>query len=275
MTAIINTGAESIRVSRDYLPLLLALQTSGAVGVDAATTAALDILEEEGLLRDGDLHPMAGAMLEIIADPGLVVSVERMRLGAVAATTLWVTPRGMVVGSRVEPAVFELKLGAAELVPFHLMQLIHLRPLPQTARFEHVIGVEAMLSAEDSLYQGDSATAVKCLHEAGVADAAGAVELLAARIASWRIHSIWSTSDGSSMAEASGMDCGWLGHVLVRTSERAPSMTLQSATFEEVLAAVRAALPAARRLNRLGRSDQTQLAQPRPQRQQASGDRIR
>ncbi|MCP3973768.1 MAG: hypothetical protein GY720_04670 [bacterium] len=246
MTATLNTGAETIRINRSYMPLLMQLKTTGAVGADAETTAALDRLEAGELLRDGNLHPMADAMLETVAEPGLVVSVERMRLGSIAASTIWATPLGATIGTRVEGGLYELKLASTALLPFHLFQLIHLRPLPQDTSRDVTLRAEAMLSAEARLYSNDESGANAELVAAGVdpVDAESVVAALAARVASWRIHSLWSSADGTETHEAHGMDCGRLGHVLVTIGTEEPTMRLRSATFAEVTAEVRAALPA-------------------------------
>ena len=118
MTATMNTGAETIRIDRSYMPLLLQLKTAGAVGIDEASVSAVSQLEAGHVLRDGQLHPMADAILELVAEPALVVSVERMRLGAIAASTIWATPYGATIGTRVDGGVYELKLANAASSPF-------------------------------------------------------------------------------------------------------------------------------------------------------------
>ncbi len=245
MTATLNTGAEAIRINRRYMPLLMALKITGAVGVDAETTAALDRLEAGELLRDGNLHPMADAILETVAEPGLVVSVERMRLGSIAASTIWATPLGATIGTRVEGGLYELKLANTALLPFHLFQLIHLRPLPSSNTIDVTLPAETMLNAEACLYGDGAPGAIAELVESGLsdADAAQVVAVLTARVASWRIHSLWSSDSGTETHEAHGMDCGPLGHVLVTIGADQPSMRLRSATFAEVTGEVRAALP--------------------------------
>jgi len=245
MTATLNTGAETIRINRSYMPLLMQLKTTGAVGVDAATNAALDRLEAGELLRNGNLHPMADAILDMVAAPGLVVSVERMRLGSIAASTIWATPLGATIGTRVEGGIYELKLANTALLPFHLFQLIHLRPLPQDNSLDVTLPAEAMLSSEARLYSDGEPGASAELIAAGVAraDAEAVVAALAARVASWRIHSLWSSGVGTETHEAHGMDCGRLGHVLVTIGVDKPTVQLRSATFDEVTAEVRAALP--------------------------------
>lgn len=242
MTATMNTGAETIRIDRDYMPLLLQLQQSGAAGVNPDTTSALEALEAGELVDDGELHPMAAAMMELIAAPALVVSVERMRLGAVAAATIWATPGRAVIGSRVDKDLFELKLAAAALLPFHIFQLVHLRPLPLGPAFTYVLPAEVMYAAEAHIHGGDTAAAVAAMDAAGIGDSAAVAELLATRVASWRIHSMWTGPDGSQTAETAGMDCGPMGHVLVTVDED-PSLTLRAAPFNEVLAAIRGTLP--------------------------------
>ncbi len=246
MTAAVNTGAETIRIDRRCVPLLLQLKTTGAVGADEKTSTILARLEEATVLQDGALHPMVDAMLELIASPGLVVSVERMRVGTIAASTIWATPQGAVLGTRVDRNLFELKLIDAAMLPIHIFQMIHLWPRPVAVPFEHRIDPAALFAAEAKLYEGDRPGAVAALDDA-TTEAAEVVALLAGRIASWRIHSVWTTSRGSQNAEASGMDCGEHGHVLVSIGSENATMTIRSATVRDVAAAVRSTLPAASR----------------------------
>ena len=185
MTATMNTGAETIRIDRSYMPVLLQLKTAGAIGVDEASTTALSQLEAGDVLRDGRLHPMADAILELVAEPALVVSVERMRLGAVAASTIWATPYGATIGTRVEGSIYELKLANAALLPFHLFRLVHLRPLPDGEPIDVTLPAEAMLAAEALIYDGDPAGAMQELHLSGVGstDADAAIAILTERSA--------------------------------------------------------------------------------------------
>lgn len=246
MTATLNTGAETIRIDRSYMPVLMQLKTTGAVGIDDATNDAVTQLEAGELLRDGNLHPMADAILDMVAEPALVVSVERMRLGAISASTIWATPQGATVGTRVERGLYELKLANTSLLPFHLFQLIHLRPLPEPNHLDVTLPAAVMISAEVRLHNDGEQSAIDDLVVAGVAEAnaTDVATVLAARVASWRIHSLWTSPDGTVSHEAHGMDCGSQGHILVTIGAAEPTMRIRSASFAEVTAAVRAALPA-------------------------------
>ena len=189
---------------------------------------------------------MADAILDVVAQPGLVISVERMRLGAVAASTIWAAPFGATIGTRVDGGLYELKLATASLLPFHLFQLIHLRPLPEGSAVDVTISAEAMLTAEAAIHRGASEAAMEELVAAGLAgaDAAGVVAVLTSRVASWRIHSLWADGHGGTQThEAHGMDCGNQGHILVTIGSDEPTMRLRSATFAEVTHEIRAALP--------------------------------
>jgi len=245
MTATMNTGAETMRIDRTYMPLLIQLKTVGAVGVDDASVRAISRLEAGRVLRDGQLHPMADAILELVAEPALVVSVERMRLGAVAASTIWATPRGAAIGTRVDDGLYELKLANTDLLPFHLFQLIHFRPLPGGEAIDVTLPADAMLAAEARLYGGDTPGAIEELRGRGVADevAAAAVSILASRVASWRIHSLWSNGTETETRQTHGMDCGPRGHVLATIGSAEPTIRLRSATSADVTAAIRSMLP--------------------------------
>lgn len=242
MTATMNLGGETIRIHRKYMPLLLQLHSDGAVGVNGATTEALEILAAGQILIDGRLHPMAEAIMEIVAEPPLVLSIERMRMRSVAASTIWATPHGAVLGTRVEEDLYELKLASAELIPFHIFQLIHLRPLPDQEPFAATMLPAVLLAAERHVDAGEPEEATAALESAGVEDAAELVARLKSRVASWTIHSIWGRDGAVETRSASGIDCAAAGHVLVSVAEN--EMTLRSARFTEVLCAIRAVLPA-------------------------------
>jgi hypothetical protein len=238
-----NTGAETIRIDPSYMPLLLQLKTAGAV--DDSSASAISRLEAGEVLRDGQLHPMADAILELVSEPALVVSVERMRFGAVATSTIWATPYGATIGTRVDGGIFELKLANADLLPFHLFQLIHLGPLPEEESANVTLPAEAMLAAEALLYGNDRAGAIEELTDSGLSDrdAAAALAILASRVASWRIHSQWKSEDRTEKRHAHGMDCGPRGHVLATIDIAGPTISLRTATFPEVTAAIRSTLP--------------------------------
>jgi hypothetical protein len=240
-----NTGAETIRIDRRYVPLLLRLKTAGPGGIDESPKIALSELEAGKVLRDGQLHPMADAILDLVAEPGLIVSVERMRLGSVAASTIWAAPYGATIGTHVDGGIYELKLANTALLPFHLFQLIHLRPLPNAEPADVTLPAEAMLAAEALLYDGNRTGAILELTAAGVSEAgsAAAIGILESRIASWRIHSLWSNGDGTVTRQAHGMDCGSRGHVLATIGSAEPTISLRTAAFADVTAAIRSVLP--------------------------------
>jgi hypothetical protein len=245
---MMNTGAETIRIDRSYMPVLLQLKTVGAIGPDEASTKALARLEAADLLRAGRLHPMAEAVFESVVDPALVVSVERMRLGAVATSTIWATPSGATIGTRVDGEVYELKLANVALLPFHIFELIHLRPLPQAAPVDITLPSAAMLAVEALLHDNKGDGAMQELKAAGVGDdaAAAAIAILGSRVASWRVHSVWSTKDGNETRQCHGLDCGPRGHILAALGPETTTR-LRGVTFAEVTAALRSALPSSQR----------------------------
>jgi len=243
VTATLNPGAEAMRIDRSYMPLLLQLKMTGAAGPGPASAVALERLEAGELLVDGRLHPTADAVLELVAAPRLVVSVERLRGGRVSATTIWATPDGAVLGGRVDGGLFELRLVTTALLPFHLLQLIHIRPLPLAEETAVTVRASVLYEAESRLEQADVSGAGDVFARNGVADVGRLLSLLDARIASWRIHSLWSSKGGIVNAKAHGMDCGPVGNILVSIEGAEPMFSLRPATFHEVTKAVRATLP--------------------------------
>lgn len=243
MTAMLNPANETIRIDRKYLPLLLELKTAERSGDGPAATAALASLEAADVLSDGRLHPMADAILEIIAEPGLVVSIERLRAGVVATSTMWATPAVAVIGTRVDSTLYELRLASPALLRFHLFETVHLRPRPETAGFAHELPAELMLAAEAAIHDGDPEEATRLLTDSAIDAAAAIVKLLTVRVASWRVHSIWSGTDGPASGAAYGMDCGKMGNVLVDVDAAGPDFRLRAAGFAEVTQSLRETLP--------------------------------
>jgi len=243
MTTMLNPATETIRIDREYMPLLLELKTAEATGVGDATTAAIAALEAADILRDGRLHPMADTILGLVADPGLVVSVERLRAGVVSASTIWATPAAAAIGTRVDGGLYELRLANPALIPFHIFQMVHLQPRPEDGSFAYQLPAEVMFAAETAIHDGDLDKALGVIADAAVSTPAEIVDLLTGRIASWRVHSMWSTAHGPTIRAAYGMDCGRLGNVLVDIDRIGPSLRLRAARFADVVEALRGSLP--------------------------------
>jgi len=241
MTVTMNVGAEAIRIHRSHVPLLLQLYTAGAVGPDPANTKALDELREAEVLLEDSLHPMAAAMAEAIAQAPLVISAERHRLGAIAASTIWAAPHGSVIGTRIDDESFELKLATSSLLPFHIFQLIQLRPLPDSPQLDVTLAADTMVAAEAKVGEGDIATARAIIAEAEVSQPGLMTAVLRQRIASWRVHSVWNADGEAQLGAASGIDCGALGHFLVTVEDE--QLSIRSASFKEVIGAIRGVLP--------------------------------
>jgi hypothetical protein len=240
---MLNPATETIRIDREYMPLLLQLKATQATRVDDSTQEAIAALEAADVLRRGRLHPMADAILGLVADPGLVISVERLRAGTVATATIWATPGAAAVGTRVDGGLYELRLANPALLPFHLFQMVHLQPRPEDSCFVHELPAEVMFAAEAAIHDGDIGRAAQLISGAAVRSPEDVVAILTGRVASWRVHSIWSTANGPVTAAAYGMDCGRLGNVLVDVDPAGPSLRLRSAGFAEVTDALRATLP--------------------------------
>ena len=147
------------------------------------------------------------------------------------------------MGTRVENQLYELKLANADLIPFHIFQLIHLRPLPDQEPMAATIRPKDLLAAEHHVDSGDFDAAVASLQEAGVAQAEDVVVRLQNRIASWTVHSVWGQSGTVHTGTASGIDCAAQGHVLVEVDDERALMTLRTASFQEVLDTIRGTLP--------------------------------
>lgn len=243
MRTMLNPATETIRVDRQYMPLLLQLKTAEATGIDDAASAAMAALEAADLLRNGRLHPMVDAILELVAEPGLVVSAERLRAGVVSASTIWATPAAAAIGTRVDGGLYELRLANPALLPFHLFQMIHLQPRPEDCSFTYELPADVMFEAETAIHAGEPNRAIRLLAEAAIAAPDEVVELLTARVASWRVHSVWSTPAGPATAAAAGMDCGRFGNVLVDVDPAVPLLCLRAAGFAQVTEALRNALP--------------------------------
>jgi hypothetical protein len=167
-----------------------------------------------------------------------------MRLGTVGASTIWATPHSATIGTRLDNAAFEFKLVSADLLPFHLLQLIHLRPLPEPEPIDVSVLAEAMLTAEELLHNGERAGAMRELRISGAGewDAAAVLSILDSRVASWRIVSLRSGGKGSATHRAHGMDCGPAGNIYATIDPAGSTIRLRTASFTEVTAVALSAL---------------------------------
>ena len=247
MPSTISTGADTIRMPQRLMDPLLHVATLGGIGPGTIGAEQLEELRNLDLLIGDELHPLAGAIFELIAAPGLVVTAERSRLGGVSAATVWATPFGAAIGTRLddvapaEPgnAFIELRLAVAAMIPIQLMQIIRLRPLPTPEQMLISTSADEMLRTEIDLLEGASPDG------SGEPDGDGRLRsVLSHRVATWRIHSVWSGAEGRASADIAGMDCGPLGNLLVTVDDTA-AISLRSASFQDVTRAIRTVLPPA------------------------------
>jgi hypothetical protein len=190
---------------------------------------------------------MAAEMLATVTRPGLVITVEVVAVGPPEISTVWAGGGRVVLGRPVEPDLFELAPLDASLLPFHLAQLtrVGIRPDPP---FVGSASVPAVLLTElETPNTIDVDLLVRRLRDAGV------VQPWADRLAiahhhrrcSWRVASLWTTSDGSARdAELRVLDAGPAGYWAITPSSEGPSRALVSVvTSSDVIEALRRAIP--------------------------------
>jgi hypothetical protein len=210
-------------------------------------SASLTELRAGGIISTTRLDPLVHALVSVITNPSLVVTVEidgpdpadRPRLA-----TIWRNGDTAVGGSRDQGGRFELIQIDPLLLPFHLAQVVQLVPRAQpryTGTFRVPIGT---LTLVESFAATDPSRAERELAAVGVA-APWIDRILATLImrrSLWAIESIW-LGDHRRREEArlSVLDGGFAGYW--RLNRRDGHLTVTPTDFEDLMRRFAALLP--------------------------------
>jgi hypothetical protein len=245
--AILDAGRGTLTLPRRLVPVAMLLRHRGRGATDAASIRGVKELERAGIAYDGRLHPMAASMLGTVTDPRLVITVEVTVDGPPEISTLWAAAGRVVLGRPVEPDLFQLSPLEPEYLPFHLAQLTRVGIRPDPPFTGSVAVPDGLLDDLATAWDSDVDGAVDRLRGAGV-DPTWADRLAIAhhhRRRTWRVASLWAGPDRSAHDhELTVLDAGPAGYWVIRPGDEGPSaVTLQVATFAEIIDALRHTIP--------------------------------
>jgi len=239
---ILDRSRSRLRLPIEILPEAL----RQASGEGLASPVATVRLETGGVITDGQLHPAAEAMLQVIASASMMVAVDVQREGDSSITTIWATPSRAVVTSTLDPDLVDIEPVRLARLPETLSDVI-LLSRPETMH-ERPITVSTLVMARADEARSSPDHGRSSLSDAGIA--AEDVELLVAFQAPttrrWRISSTWASDGGQRMAELRGLDAGPHGQWLIEMTghkNQPGEMTFTPQGDGDILRALREVLP--------------------------------
>jgi hypothetical protein len=211
----------------------------------APPPSAVAELERCGVVTGGVVSPDAAAVVGVMTDPDLVVSIEVTTRDSVDRSTIWATAELAVWGRPVEQDVYQLRSIDTVTVPLLLAQLTGVGRRPETPFSGAVtIAADALEAALDWQTE-DPETALAILVSSG-ADPVWADRILIANQhhrARWTVSSVWVEASGRhEVHEATVLDAGPAGYW--RISRDGPgTVTYTVASVHETLRLLRRCLP--------------------------------
>lgn len=229
----------TMTLPRPLVPVLLAVHAGSTA--DPAGAAQLEL---SGITSGGRLHPAATSILDVVTEPGLVVTVDVAGGRTPELATFWCTRRRAVQGEIVDGHRVRLHRVEPDWLPFHLTRVVGAGPRP-TAPFLGAVTVDADLLVEAERLLGERpTTAMNQLVESGI-EPRWADRLLIAlehRRRMWRVQAVWiSRPHGRRVSELTVLDAGPAGYWEITGS---PSrLTLTVSSYDDVILAFRHLLP--------------------------------
>ena len=201
---------------REILPEALRQASRQGLASPLATVR----METGGLLVDGRLDPVVAALLNVIADASLMLTIDVNYEGDASVTTIWATPHRAVVTSALDPELVDIHPVRLPRLPETLADVILHRPPDAVGDHPITVPTPAMTEAEAEAARPDPGAAQAVLVAAGVAadDAALVLALQAPSTRRWRISSTWATEEGQQMAHLRGLDAGPRGQWLIEAT---------------------------------------------------------
>jgi hypothetical protein len=122
---------------RDLVPVCL-LFHRGAPSIDARMAADAALLRDTGIVRDGSLSAPAARLIEPVASPDVLISVDVAESRGRRVFSVWRNSAGVTLGSAIGTEAFELRKLDVATIPFDLAAALELRirqGRPTTPRF--------------------------------------------------------------------------------------------------------------------------------------------
>jgi len=240
---ILDRSRSRLRIPREILPEALRQASREGLASPLATVR----METGGIIADGRLDPIVAAMLNVIAEASLMLTIEVELEGDASETTIWATPARAVITSSLDPELVDVSPVRLPRLPETLTDVIMLRPPDAVSDHPVTVAAEAYRRAQEARHQPEAAR--DALSEAGLGD--GDIDLLLALLAPstrwWHVTSTWATEDGREVARITGFDAGargqWLLEEGVDTDAEASSLTFAPQGDGDTLRALRDVLP--------------------------------
>ncbi len=230
----------TLTLPRHLIPALMLLASHGS-----PPPAAMSELERAGVACNGLLSAEASALVAVMTQPDLVISVEVATRDGARLSTIWATAAQAVWGRPVEHDVYQLRAIDTVTVPLLLVQLtgVGRRPEPPFAG-SVCIAAEALEAALD--WQADDPeTALGILVAAGV-DPQWADRILIAHQhhrAKWTVSSVWTDGGaGHEVHDVTVLDAGPAGYWRITAPEPA-TVAFTVASLHETIRLLRRCVP--------------------------------
>ncbi len=241
---ILDRSRSRLRIPREILPEAIRQASREGLASPLATVR----METGGIIAGGRLDPIVAAMLNVIAEASLMLTIEVELEGDASETTIWATPARAVITSSLDPELVDVFPVRLPRLPETLTDVIMLRPPDSVAAQAITVAADAYHRAEEESRQRPDA-ARAALDGAGLDE--GDVDLLLALQAQstrrWRVSSTWATEDGQETARLSGFDAGargqWLVAVGLDDEGEEASLTFSPQGDGDTLRALRDVLP--------------------------------
>ncbi len=240
MPIAVDHGRRFLSVPKRVMPAILAIHSG-----DRVTPAESAELEAGGILRRRALDPLVVALLDVITNPTLVVTVEAVGVSTPRLATIWGSEGHSVLGRTVDRHQFDLLQIEPDLLPFHLAQVTRLSPRPLSPFHGAVAMPRATLQRVEHLIARDQLAAELELRHAGLVDPwpDWLLIALAHRRALWTVEAVWLDGRERRVEQMSFLDAGSAGYWLVKEDADRGSGALVVSSFDQLLRSCAALLP--------------------------------
>ena len=236
--AVLDAGRRTLTLPRRLVPTVMLLGT-GAAGVDRASVRDLVELERAGIAPGRRLHPLAAEMLEVVTGPRRVITVTAGLPDSQEISTIWIRSRTAVLGRPSGPDLFQLGPIELGLLPFHLAQLVELRPRPEAPFTGSVtIPVDVLDDLADTWLADPNRAADELALQGVERTWADRLAIAHRHLHSrWRLASLWVGADGNAGDdELIVLDAGPAGHwQVLPDADTVGQVTFATRRFVDVL----------------------------------------
>jgi hypothetical protein len=241
---ILDRSRSRLRIPREILPEAIRQASREGLASPLATVR----METGGIIAEGRLDPIVAALLNVIAEASLMLTIEVELEGDGSETTIWATPARAVITSSLDPELVDISPVRLPRLPETLTDVIMLRPPDAVATQAVTVAADAYRRAGEARHRPDAARAA-LEQEAGLGD--DDVDLLLAILAPstrrWHVRSTWATEEGRETAQLTGFDAGargqWLLEVGLDAEGNESTLTFAPQGDGDTLRALRDVLP--------------------------------